>query len=205
MLQTAKIKVSTDKKELVDAVVMFDLGAYTSYISKILLKKCNPSWLNSKYSTYSSFGNSNVSNSQIRNVYDLNLIYIGGNKHSLPAVEVDVICPPLRRRKVSKEIIHSLSHLKLADDYDVNRDLNIDILIGVDYYWKFVSTNSFKCQDIVAHETMFGWILSGSCSGSYDTCHFTPSIEMSCFESQIDYYIPPIRPILVYVPVYVIY
>ena len=80
--------------------------------------------------------------------------------------------------------MHSLAQLKLADDYDRDRDLNIDILIGVDRYWKFVSTNSLKFNDLVAHKTVFGWILSGSCPRSSDTCCFNHFLQMPCIESQ---------------------
>ncbi|XP_076037863.1 uncharacterized protein LOC143023227 [Oratosquilla oratoria] len=83
VLQTAKIKTLTNDGKSVDAIVMFDLGADTTY---------------------------------------------------------------------------------LADDYGSDRDLTLDILIGVDNYWRFVSPENFiRCEDLVAFESLFGWILSGSC------------------------------------------
>ena len=69
VLQTAKVKVSTDSGELVSAVVMFDMGADTTYVSKNFVKKCKPNWITSKFSTYSSFGNSKSFESQDRSVY----------------------------------------------------------------------------------------------------------------------------------------
>ena len=71
-------------------------------------------------------------------------------------LNVASICPPLRRHRVSREIMQSLSHLPLADDYGIDRDLSIDILIGVDNYWRFVSTNILKFEDLVDHESIFG-------------------------------------------------
>ena len=76
----------------------------------------------------------------------------------------------------------SLSHLKLADDYDLDRDLNIDILIGVDNYWKFVYTNTLQFDDLVAHETFFGWVLLGSCLRSSDTCYDCNFLQMPCIK-----------------------
>ncbi|KAK3868799.1 hypothetical protein Pcinc_025837 [Petrolisthes cinctipes] len=43
-------------------------------------------------------------------------------------VEVTTICPPLSRQRVPHDVLRSLSHLQLADDYEHDRDLTLDIL-----------------------------------------------------------------------------
>ncbi|XP_076044820.1 uncharacterized protein LOC143027420 [Oratosquilla oratoria] len=164
VLQTAKIKTLTNDGKSVDAIVMFDLGADTTYVSHDIVRRIKPKWVTSKYTSYSTFGNKKSQNRKERNVYDVKVIDTQGNPHSILAVEVETICPPLSRQRIPSDVLRSLSHLQLADDYGSDRDLTLDILIGVDNYWRFVSPeNLIRCEDLVAFESLFGWILSGSC------------------------------------------
>ncbi|XP_076057231.1 uncharacterized protein LOC143034768 [Oratosquilla oratoria] len=143
---------------------MFDLGADTTYVSHDIVRRIKPKWVTYKYTSYSTFGNKKSQNRKERNVYDVKVIDTQGNPHSILAVEVETICPPLSRQRIPSDVLQSLSHLQLADDYGSDRDLTLDILIGVDNYWHFVSTeNLLRCDDLVAFESVFGWILSGSC------------------------------------------
>ncbi|XP_076037766.1 uncharacterized protein LOC143023138 [Oratosquilla oratoria] len=164
VLQTAKIKTLTNDGKSVDAIVMFDLGADTTYVSHDIVRRIKPKWVTSKYTSYSTFGNKKSQNRKERNVYDVKVIDTQGHPHSILAVEVETICPPLSRQRIPSDVLRSLSHLQLADDYGSGRDLTLDILIGVDNYWRFVSPENFiRCEDLVAFESLFGWILSGSC------------------------------------------
>ncbi|XP_076037198.1 uncharacterized protein LOC143022737 [Oratosquilla oratoria] len=144
--------------------VMFNLGADTTYVSHDIVRRIKPKWVTSKYTSYSTFGNKKSQNRKERNVYDVKVIDTQGNPHSILAVEVETICPPLSRQRIPSNVLQSLSHLQLADDYGRDRDLTLDILVGVDNYWRFVSTeNLIRCEELVAFESVFGWILSGSC------------------------------------------
>ena len=52
---------------------------------------------------------------------------------------------------------------KLSDSSDSKFSCNVDILIGADYYWDFVSDNiRRKNSGPVAVETISGWVLSGT-------------------------------------------
>ncbi|KAK4322472.1 hypothetical protein Pmani_006812 [Petrolisthes manimaculis] len=116
-----------------------------------------------------AFANKKSQGSQDRNVYDVKLIDSEGNNHSVFAVEVTTICPPLSRQRVPYDVLRSLSHLQLNDDYGHDRDLTLDILVGVDNYWRFVSAdNVVRFDDLVAHESKCGWILSGSCLKTHE-------------------------------------
>ncbi|XP_076038379.1 uncharacterized protein LOC143023660 [Oratosquilla oratoria] len=164
VLQTAKIKTLTNNGKSIDAFVMFDLGADTTYVSHDIVRRIKPKWVTSKYTSYSTFGNKKSQNRKERNIYDVKVIDTQGNPHSILAVEVETICPPLSRQRIPSDVLQSLSHLQLADDYGHDGDLTLDILIGVDNYWRFVSPeNLIRCDDLVAFESVFGWILSGSC------------------------------------------
>ena len=84
---------------------MDPIARLSGILQDYFVRKSKPNLLASNYCNYSSFGNSNSCASQSRNVYNLNIVDVGGNNHSLPAAEVNAICPPLRRQKISKEIM----------------------------------------------------------------------------------------------------
>ena len=63
--------------------------------------------------------------------------------------------------------------LTLADSTGGQTDLSVQLLIGGDHYWKFVTGKIFRGFDgPVAMETMFGWVLSGP----LDRCSRAPTI-----------------------------
>ena len=98
----------------------------------------------------------------------------------------------------------SLEGLELADDFDnFDNTESIDVLIGSDYYWDFVSGDSIKDnQGLTAVYSKFGWLLSrpihnqsfkfiisGGCncwnnySGSLTTC--SHSLQWSQLQDRI--------------------
>ena len=95
----------------------------------------------------------------------MNLLDCNGKGHSLITAEVPKICAPLFRPCVPEEKLKPFSSLQLANDYFNNRHVNVDILVGINSYWKFMLPNNvMKFENLVAHESVFGWVLSGSCT-----------------------------------------
>ena len=85
------------------------------------------------------------------------------------AAEVPVICTPLVRRSIPSGLLASFGDLELADPPQDGRerDLSVDILIGLDCYWQLMDTGCLRSdQGPVAQQTVFGWILSGLSGGS---------------------------------------
>ena len=77
-----------------------------------------------------------------------------------------MICNPLSDPCVSitKNQYDHLKYLKLTDSSDSKFNCNVDILIGADYYWDFVSGNIRRGNSgPVAIEIILGWVLSGTC------------------------------------------
>ncbi|XP_066975339.1 uncharacterized protein [Macrobrachium rosenbergii] len=129
-------------------------------------QKCHTS---EQYWQIYTFGDGKSKNTREQNVYDVNLIDTQGNNLSILAVEIISICPPLRHQKVPDDIFQSFSHLKLAGDYGHDHDLTLDILIVVDYCWRFIKVDTIvRFEDLVAHESVFGYILSGSCMRAHE-------------------------------------
>ena len=48
-----------------------------------------------------------------------------------------------------------------ADDSDDSTVMEIDILIGANFYWDFVSRNIRKSGGLTASQTNLGWVLNG--------------------------------------------
>lgn len=98
-----------------------------------------------------------------------------------------VICEPLATPPVSLCISRydHLADLDLADPSDGSSAIEIDVLIGSDYYWMLATGNvSHGSEGPVAMETKLGWVLSGpshACDPSYSllTAH---TLRVGCQE-----------------------
>ena len=57
-----------------------------------------------------------------------------------------------------------LDELTLADTYYEDDVIDVDILIGCDYYGTFMTGNIIRKGNIMAMGSVFGWLLSGPIS-----------------------------------------
>ena len=77
-------------------------------------------------------------------------------------VEIPVICQPSKRNAVPQNILNNrkLRNLNLADSYLKDETKEIHILIGLDYYYHFITGRIKRgINQPVALETIFGWVL----------------------------------------------
>ena len=144
-----------------------DSGSDRSFVSERLLKKVKGTWKGTVEMTYAAFGGGKSDG-----VYDKFELQLTAANVSLPsvhrieAVRVPVICAPLRRPRVSAQLLETFSHLPLADTHSDDHDQLIDILVGQDQYWELVRAGLFRSPEgLVAQETVFGWVLSGRAEG----------------------------------------
>ena len=94
-----------------------------------------------------------------------------GNEVQISALTFPRICSELPT-KVNLNNYPQLQSLKLADDSKLESGTPIDVLVGSDHCWDFITGNVTKSEDgPVAVESVFGWILSGV-SESNDSNHF---------------------------------
>ena len=108
-------------------------------------------------------GRQNPPKRLISRIYEINLIGRDGLAHPLIAAAVPTISKPLYRAKVSPENLNEFGALHFADHYNLDRTTDINILIGIDQYWRFIHPNlNIKCKDLVAMYSEFGWILRGT-------------------------------------------
>lgn len=92
---------------------------------------------------------------------------------NISALTFPVICSPLPS-KVSVNYPH-LDGLELADE-PFDAEGSIDILIGCDYYWDFVTGETRQGDEgPIAVNSKLGWLLSGPVKGTLDRSCVTHS------------------------------
>ena len=164
VLQTARVKLQ-GKKGFTHATILFDTGSDYSYVTSSVVNKIDPEWLTSRPMTYAAFGGK-TSKGNLHNVFKLEMQGLHGGRGSLCAAEVKVICAPMVRPRIPARVLQSFEELEFADTYMENCELSVDILIGLDQYWNFVKQDIVRGIDgIVAQDTVFGWVISGSWQG----------------------------------------
>ena len=108
---------------------------------------------------------------RVCDVSELGILTKSGIIVKLPVVVVPHICDPLQTQLVSaaKQVYDHLTGLDLANVADSTHNLEIDVLIGSDEYWKLVTGRVIKgsCGP-TAIETLLGWVLSGPVNGTTD-------------------------------------
>jgi len=85
----------------------------------------------------------------------------------MEALTIDRICMPLDPVELNLEKYPHLRNLMLADLYS-RGSVDIDVLIGADFYFSFVTGNCVKGETLnspTAVESTFGWIVSGPIEG----------------------------------------
>jgi len=185
VLQTARVKVYGDRG-FVDATILFDTGSSKSYVSSSLVKRVNPKWVTSEPNSYSVFGGSSPKR-VVSNVYDLKLRSKYDEIATIRVNEVPNICTPISRARIPRDVLESFKSFDLADDYVQNTEVSIDILVGLDAYWRFVKPEHHQTENLVAQETIFGWVLSGSwnCQSSIRNQSTEASPNQLCHSTQL--------------------
>ena len=113
---------------------------------------------------------------QYRDVVKLVLTTRDGPDLELEFVVVPLICETLSGQQISRavELYSHLFGLEMADTFDDN-NMDVNILIGLDHYWRVVSGTTVSGKSgPTAIGTKFGWVLSGPMTGM---TVYTPSIE----------------------------
>lgn len=181
LLQTARVTVK-GRSGLVQATVLFDTGSDRSYISRSLVDKLGPQWVGNQHVAYAAFGSKKPSKSEFRNVFNVYLKGNNGDFHSLLVTEVPVICAPVYSPEIPRSVMDSFGNLPWADSGQVGQAVSVDILIGLDAYWRFINGGkvvSIPDQRLCAQESVFGWIVSGALVES-GLAHSAVSHQLFC-------------------------
>ena len=155
-----------------------DTGSMLSYISPQLRDKLRLKAMDTKRVSIKTFGEHSESK-----VCDRVKLYLHTNNGQLVELIclVAEICHPLNSQiiDVAAQKYAHLSNLKLADSNAKNEPLNIDILIGSDFYWSIVNGQVIKgVSGPVAISSKIGYILNGP-------VHSERSDEVSVFQTHV--------------------
>ena len=172
LLQTAKIFVSRtdDPNHHIQARLIFDTGSQRSYVSPRLRNALQLPTINQETLMIKTFG-SETGQIQSRDLVQLCVqgmtseTYLYVNAYAVP------ICSPLQNQAVNfvASTYEHLSGLLLGDSISADEnenDVEVDVLIGADYYWHFL-TGTIKRGERgpTALQTKVGWALSGPVQG----------------------------------------
>ena len=182
LLQTAKAKVSdTNNQNLGHFRILFDSGSQLSYISPEVRKKLNLRTIGKRELTIKSFGGGRQT--KVLDVVEF-VIETNTGPEKVEAF-VSEISYPLRDQntEVAKETYQHIRSLNLADK-NSNNCVNIDILIGSNYYWHFIDGKRIikgKLGEPVAISSNLGYILSGTVQNNFEEteCLATHVLEAS--------------------------
>ena len=97
-----------------------------------------PEWVGSQCVSYAAFDSNQASNAEQRNLYKVTLKG-GGNAANLVVTEIPVICTPIFRPAVPQSVLESFGKNVKFIDVPAGQEVKVDILIGLDIYWKFMT------------------------------------------------------------------
>ena len=165
LLQTARATLynPTSPKNQLEVSIIFDTGSQRSYISKSASDYLRLKPQERNILSIMTFGSS----SGLKQSCELVHVGIRKGERSIKEISllsVPVICEPLTGPSI-QSCIESCPHLRKLELADVSTgscQIEIAVLIGLDYYWDFVTGETIHSKDgPVALHTSLGWVLSG--------------------------------------------
>ena len=136
LLQTAR-PYAVNGSTSIPVRILFDTGSQRSYVTNDVARRLRLNPVKRETLNLNTFG-TNKSKRQSCELYKFN---IQKQKQSIEmkAINFSTICSPVNA-EVRAENYKHLKGLELANfDPNSNGDKNIDILIGTDFYWEFVT------------------------------------------------------------------
>ena len=167
LLQTAKgyISAASSPDKTVVSRMIFDSGSQKTYISDRLRGALGLPTISREALSIKVFGTDegtpklyDVTQFCIRSPYSDENLYV-------TAHVINKVCAPLKNQVIQQAVKHTppLASLPLADwPENEAQDLEVDILIGSDFYWHFMTGRCIRGEyGPAALETKIGWVLSG--------------------------------------------
>jgi len=163
LLQTAVAEVTNprDTSCTLKIGIVFDGGSQKSYLTRRVKNALNLPVVSKKSLSIAAFGSRKGRPRQCEVVH-----LIMKTRHGSSRLEVFVvphICDPITSQAAVADV-KMYSHLAGLDLADLNHDdvMEVDLLIGSDSYWDFVTGKTIRGTDgPTAIETTLGWVLSG--------------------------------------------
>ncbi|XP_071161120.1 uncharacterized protein [Mytilus edulis] len=160
LLKTAIAPITYDKTHFNTANILFDEGAQRSFITQEMADLLNLRPHRKEAITISGFGESNK---KVRNL-PIATIYIKGLTNILIPIEVLIvpqIAYPIHTYARNQSSFTHLNGLKLAHPALQDKDFEISVLVGADYYWDIVGDRVIRGSGPTAVQSKVGYLLSG--------------------------------------------
>ena len=169
LLQTAKARVyNLDEPQRIKEIrILLDSGSQRSYVAKKVQDTLSLTTKSVETMLIKTFG-SDQENKQTCDVVRLGMSLKNGGHLEMSLFAVPMICEPLSMQPIAyaEGRYPHLSGLELADFSHGNEDLEVDVLIGSDHYWKLVTGEMVRgASGPTAVQTRLGWVLSGPAEG----------------------------------------
>ena len=166
LLQTARARVHnpSDPHRTMEVRLLLDGGSQRSYITDRVRKLLALEPSGEDRLSIAAFG-SHREKPRVCSIVNVGLAMKGYPNMHLSLFVVPMICEPLAGQPISACIEENrhLASLDLADFSDGTSSLEVDILIGSDYYWSLVTGGVCRGNSgPIAIHTKLGWVLSGS-------------------------------------------
>ena len=151
LLQTASAMVgnpNSSQQQKSKSRIVFDSCSQKSYISNRLRNALGLQPVRKQSLLVKTFGNDSPKLMSC-DLVQVSVTASDGLELYVSAFSVPIICSPISNQAVelaTKNYPH-LSGLDLADDSSSSNDVDIDILIGADFYWNFVSNESRRGEE----------------------------------------------------------
>ncbi|XP_064472609.1 uncharacterized protein LOC135387252 [Ornithodoros turicata] len=158
-LQTAVVQVAGPGGSA-SVRILLDNGSQRTFITKELAQRLRCPGLASENMSIFAFGSTQPSTHR---AYQKVSLRIDGLHQSLEveAIAIPQICRSLSP-PVDGRILQMLHDRGLSPVTTTCLSQNVDVLVGTDYYWRFVSGRIERLpNNITAVETVFGWIVQG--------------------------------------------
>ena len=171
LLQTDYAKLSSfNSSKTNDVRIIFDAGSEKTYATNDVKKYLHLPTLGTERIFVNTFGNYD---SEPRTVDVVPLKFIANGKTIvIESLCATYICSKMFGQNVRHASLNNahLKNIKLTDPFDTDCK-KIDILIGLDSYFKFMTGNICRCNENepIALESYFGWVVSNYCESPFST------------------------------------
>ena len=169
LLQTARVRIYDPEKpgRSVDTRAILDTGSQQSYATQRVKDALGLKAHNHQSMSIATFG-SDEQKTQVCDTVRIGVVAKEGRDQELELLTVPFICQPLTPQPIDLCMTkyQHLSDLDLADHPNSGSVMEVDLLIGSDYYWSFVTGETRRGDGgPVAVRTKLGWVLSGMVPG----------------------------------------
>ena len=176
-MQTATAEATNeDKSKSTTVRILFDSGSQRSYITDSVRRKLGLKSANIETLHLNTFGDGTYRKQRCE-VVTLPIRTVDSEYVAITALNFPIICSPLTERVNIQDYPH-LQELELADS--VESPDSIDILIGSDHYWDFVTGETIRGDfGPIAVRSKLGWLLSGPTNNSQNETNVVSNLVIS--------------------------